>query len=564
MRLDKFFVETLAQIYFAFLSLYNVRGVYIEQVKLETNKSITIIGRKLFTIYENKPYATFSDIPYAKVPVQERRFKPPEGPKKLMPLVTYDFSNELLHTCDYGSSENCLNLVVYMPLSINERTSFPVVVWIYENFKDHEPDFLIEEDILVVAVSFRMSILGFLNTEDEFSKGNMGAKDVVMALRWIRNNIDLFKGNFNKVTVIGSGVGADIVASFLVSNAAEDLFNRVVIQSGSAISPKVYRKYNFKIINKLYWKLNGHFEKLNREMLYEFLSTASVNNLVLLSRNLVDSTEIRDNQRPINAFGCTIETTKRDSFMFKHPIEIYKRKLANYNVDVMFGFSNFESLFKLKDFINNRNLLRYLNHNFQYLLPFHGRSDEFNSKRYKRIQRNIMNFYFINGTISERSLKRYVKYHSDQVIYPLLQQARLHSEGSSGNVYLYRFSYNGSFNVKWKYLITKLSWSGATSGDEICYQFKCKSFKDMYNSKHTLKEKLFIKKLMKLLVNFVKYGNPTPKNTDNVLGSLKWELFNETLKVLNFGRTIKMITLPEEKRMRFWDKLKCDFFDNDL
>ncbi|CAK1584380.1 unnamed protein product [Parnassius mnemosyne] len=83
-------------------------------------------------------------------------------------------------------------------------------------------------------------------------------------------------------------------------------------------------------------------------------------------------------------------------------------------------------------------------------------------------------------------------------------------------------------------------------------------------SKHTLKEKLFIKKLMKLLVNFVKYGNPTPKNTDNVLGSLKWELFNETLKVLNFGRTIKMITLPEEKRMRFWDKLKCDFFDNDL
>lgn len=390
-----------------------------------------------------------------------------------------------------------------MPIS-TKMTSFPVAVWLFEGFYEHGPDFLIEEDILVVTVNFRKSILGFLNTGDKFSKGNMGAKDVLMSLKWIRSNIYLFNGDLNKVTVIGSGDAANVVASLLVSGTAEDLFNRVIIQGGSALSPVDYGSYNNKVVNKLYQRLYGNSDKVNREKLYQYLSKAPVETLMAISHDLFDSTEIRDRQRLIKAFGCTIEKDKKGAFIYKHPLEVYKRKLANNDVEVMFGYCNYDALIKLKHFVNRRKLLKYLNYNFQYILPFFGDADEYDSKRYRNMKRRIKDFYFINGTITERSFRRYVKYHTDQVIYPLIRQARLQSVHSR-DVYLYRFSYNSCLNIKWTTL-PKLNWSGATSGDEICYQFKCKSFADDYNSTENVVEKQFIKKITRLLANFIKSG----------------------------------------------------------
>ncbi|XP_068620622.1 carboxylesterase 1C-like [Battus philenor] len=538
-----------------------IKGEFHNEIfVLQINES-SIIGKKRYTCYENIPYAAFYKIAYAEPPLKELRFKPPKGLRKLSPTTTYDFSEEHNLT-DYGLIEDCLHLSVYKPLSKEDPFSFPVAVWIHENSNYHGPDFFLEENILVVAVSFRTSIFGFLNTGDDFAKGNMAAKDVLMALRWIRENIHLFNGDLNKVTVFGSGIGANIVASLLVSSAADDLFTRLIIHDGSALAPINYGKYNLQVVNKLYNRI-FKFKKFKLNKLYRYLNEAPAENLLLISRNLFDSSEIRNNQRLTSAFRCVVEIDKKGSFMNKHPLEVYKRKLANYNVDVMFGYTNLQALLKLKHFINNRKLLKYLNYNFQYLVPLYGRTDEYNSKRYNSIQQKIMSFYFINGTITERSLRRYVKYHSDQVIYPILRQARLHSEGSRGNVFLYRFLYNGGFNANWRTL-PKLGWSGATSGDEICYQFKCKSTDDMYSDPKFVQEKRFIKIYTKLLANFIKHGNPILKSHDNMLEGLTWEPLHvkQTLKVFNLGKKLKNTNLPESKRICFWDNLNDDFFND--
>ena len=334
----------------------------------------------------------------------------------------------------------------------------------------------------------------------------MGAKDILTALKWIRENISYFNGDLNKVTVFGSGSTAPIVASLLLSAAGEELFNRVIIQDGSALSPADYRNYNFEIANKLYWNLNGPFEKFNRTRLYELLSESTVRKLLVASHDLYDSTEVRDNQRLINSFSPTVEVSGKGAFMNKFPPEVYKRKITNNAVEVMIGYTNLNSLYKLDGFVRNRKLLKYLNYNFQYLLPFEGRRDEYGSKLYRKIRREIMDFYFVNGTVGEKSLRRYAKYVSDQVIYPILRQASLHSQVSCVNVYLYRFSFRGSFNVMWNTFLNSLNIRGATSGDEICYQFKCKSLSTTYNTAATPDERLFIKKIARLLANFAKYG----------------------------------------------------------
>lgn len=389
-----------------------------------------------------------------------------------------------------------------MPLADSHNCTFPVVVWIHEQSYLHGPDFFIDEEVLVITVSYRTALLGFLNTGDDFAKGNMGAKDVLMSLKWIRENIILFNGDVNRVTVMGSGTGGDLVASLLLSPAAEDLFNRVIVQSGSALSPADYNKNSFEIMKRIYEILLGFNKKFDRETLYEILVNASVDDLMSI-KDLFDSTEVRDQQRLINSFGPSIEFAKKHAFIHKHPIDIYKRGMANNNVDVMMGYTNLECLHKLKGFAKNRKLLKYLNYNFQYLLPFEGPPDDYESQRYKKIRRKIMDFYFVNGTIGERSLRRYAKYLSDQVIYPLLRQAKLHSEASCNNVYLYRFSYKGTFNSGWD--LRGLNYSGAKAGDEICYLFRCKSVNDAYRSAEP-NEKEFIKKIARLWANFAKCG----------------------------------------------------------
>lgn len=391
-----------------------------------------------------------------------------------------------------------------MPSDKWKDKDYAVIVWLHEHSSYHGPDFLIDEDVIVVTISFRTSIFGFLNTEDNFARGNMGAKDILLGLKWIRENIIYFKGDPNRVTVIGSGVAANVVASSLLSPLAEDLFSRVVVQSGSALDPAIFKSYNFETLNKLYWNLCGWDEKFDRTRLYELLMNASGKKLAVLSQDLFDSTEVRDDQRLISDFGPTVELFKNGAFIDELPLKLYEMGTLNKNVDVMIGYTSLESMRKLEGFVNNRKLLKHLNHNFQFVLPFEGRKNEYGSKQYKHIRRKIMDFYFANGTMTERSLRRYGKYLSDQVIYPVLRQARLHAQASRNHVYLYRFSFKGSLNIVWNSVLDNLKLSGATAGDEICYQFKCKSLSGYNGVEPT--ERHFIKKIARLLANFAKYG----------------------------------------------------------
>lgn len=394
---------------------------------------------------------------------------------------------------------------MFVPIKFTDR--LPIMVWLHEQSRLHGPDFLIDEEVIVVTVSYRTGVFGFLNTDDDFARGNMGAKDVLMALQWIRANAGYFNGDVNRVTVFGSGTAATLVASLLLSKSADDLFTRVIIQSGSALSPADYRDYNFEVANKLYWQLGGPFERFDRKHLYQILSTATTNELASVTRNLYDSSEARNSQRLINSFGPSVETSQKHTFMNKSPFEIYGRKLSSNVPEVMMGYSTLESIYKVAGLAENRKLLPHLNYNFQYLLPFEGKPDEFGSARYNEIRKKIMEFYFLNSTITERSLRRYAKYVSDLVTYPVLRQARLHSEVSCSDVYLYRYRFNGSLNVGWRSAVgNSTQLSGTTSEDEICYLFKCKFGEQAVGDAEATPERHFIKKITRLWTNYAKYG----------------------------------------------------------
>ena len=65
----------------------------------------------------------------------------------------------------------------------------------------------------------------------------MGMMDQVAALKWIHSNIIFFGGNPNSITLFGESAGAASVSMHLLSPLSHNLFNRAIMQSGSATAP---------------------------------------------------------------------------------------------------------------------------------------------------------------------------------------------------------------------------------------------------------------------------------------------------------------------------------------
>ena len=96
------------------------------------------------------------------------------------------------------------------------------------------PQYLLDQDIVLVTFNYRLGTLGFLSTGDKEAPGNNGLKDQVVVLKWVKDNIAAFGGDPDSVTLVGFGSGALSVTLHLVSPLSKGLFHKAIIMSGSA------------------------------------------------------------------------------------------------------------------------------------------------------------------------------------------------------------------------------------------------------------------------------------------------------------------------------------------
>lgn len=100
------------------------------------------------------------------------------------------------------------------------------------------PGYLLEHDVVLVSVRYRLGPFGFLSTLSEEMPGNAAVSDLLVALKWIQEHIAAFGGDPERVTLFGQVGGAALINVLTLSPAVPaGLFHRVIYQSGSALSP---------------------------------------------------------------------------------------------------------------------------------------------------------------------------------------------------------------------------------------------------------------------------------------------------------------------------------------
>ncbi|WP_447893843.1 carboxylesterase family protein [Vreelandella sp. GE22] len=175
-----------------------------------------------------------TDEPPATATIHATRWAP-AAPQNTIPEL-----NEALGVAadEFHASEGALHLSVTVPENPSKAPR-PVMVWIHGGSYvfgagdlavfDVRP-LALEQDVIVVSVTYRLGLLGFLGGYAG-RPANLGLLDMISALRWVNTNIAAMGGDPGNVTLFGHSAGGDAAAHLMIAEGVEGLFQRAIIQS---------------------------------------------------------------------------------------------------------------------------------------------------------------------------------------------------------------------------------------------------------------------------------------------------------------------------------------------
>ncbi len=193
----------------------------------------------------------FLGVPYAAPATGRDRYRPPQpvrpwdgerdatrhGPTAAQAPYPPPMAAVLPNSVDPG--EEYLNVDVWAP---EQGEDLPVMVWIHggafvrgaNSVPTYDGSAFARDGVVLVGVNYRLGVPGFGVLDG--APTNLGLRDQVAALEWVRDNAAAFGGDPGNVTVVGESAGGMSVATLMASPSARGLFHRAVVQSGGAAS----------------------------------------------------------------------------------------------------------------------------------------------------------------------------------------------------------------------------------------------------------------------------------------------------------------------------------------
>jgi len=204
----------------------------------------------------DKEHYEFLGIPFAQPPVGTLRFKPPEpvapwkdvlnaftnGPACMQNNFFVPESDGANKFQASEMAEDCLTLNIFTnKIGISQTKPLAVMVWIHGGgFSIGSKDMyrmqgIVDEDVVLVAMNYRLHALGFLSFGNNLVSGNMGLRDQQLAIQWVKANIQHFGGDPNRITIFGESAGGMSVHAHVLSPSNNGLFAGAIAQSGSIL-----------------------------------------------------------------------------------------------------------------------------------------------------------------------------------------------------------------------------------------------------------------------------------------------------------------------------------------
>nr|ANS53405.1 esterase 5 [Sitophilus oryzae] len=492
--------------------------------------------------FDGNKFYSFLGIPYAKPPTGSRRFElsePASGwsgirnaTEQGSACLQYNAINNVT-----AGVEDCLFLNVYTRNLPKSGTKLkPVMLWIHggssisgDGGTFYGPDFLLTQDIVLVAINYRLGFLGFIQAKG--IPGNLGFKDQVLALKWVRDNIKKFNGDPRQVTIFGESAGAVAVHYHILSPLSRGLFHRAILQSGAALCP--YGDYSYHDVVKIANSVDPSIA--TEEQAAEFFRNLPSADLLNLQNTV---TSVRSPGGPY-VFPLKIEKPSPDAFISRNIIDIIMS--GEYSkVPMLLGFNDREGI--LDEVFRERNnenvtAINFIPHNVDF----------FGNETLKQIYIEKFRNFYLNPPDRDNYLRAY----SDSMfIAGIFGSVKNHIQTSNKPVFLYKFAGDTGLNYI-KVAINATNIPGAAHGDELGYIFKTTYNPDFQPG--SVEDKSW-RRMAKLWANFAKYGNPTPIIND--LGVTwtpvvlsQWNL----LQIENNGLSMKSNT--EKRYIDFWTDL---------
>ncbi len=199
--------------------------------------------------------ARFPSVPYAAPPDGPLRFAPPApavgwegvreaggapGPNAPQPPRGAGFGIDMTPVIGTGWRPGAEYLTADVWTPDPGAGGLPVMVFVHggafvageASAPAYDGSALARAGVVLIAVNYRLGTEGFLPLPGGAT--NVGLRDQIAALRWVRDNAAAFGGAPDRVTVFGESAGAISVGTLLGSPAASGLFRRAIMQSGGA------------------------------------------------------------------------------------------------------------------------------------------------------------------------------------------------------------------------------------------------------------------------------------------------------------------------------------------
>ncbi|XP_068633730.1 carboxylic ester hydrolase-like [Battus philenor] len=505
-----------------------------------------------------REYASFEGIPYARPPIGKYRFREPQQTKPW--LGVWDATKPLSECMQYNpfedkieGSEDCLYLNVHTP-KVHAGALLPVLIFIhggafmYGAGSAYRATHLMDLDIVVVTFNYRLGPLGFLSTGDEVIPGNAGLKDQSFALQWIKNNIMMFGGNPDSITLTGCSAGGASVHYHYLSPMSRDTFHRGIAFSGAAFASWTHAVKPAQKARRL---------------------AAIVGCPTINTREMADCLKYRPAEVIVNGQAEMFEwkvrlftpfTPTHESpntkypFLTQYPFRVVQAG-GIQKLPLITSVTSEEGLYPAAAYQLDPSTLEELNSRWEQLASnIFEYNDTLPMKMHASVAAKIRQEYFGNKPIGQETFPQLVQALGDRLFaVDVGKLAQTHAAQTGQPTYLYRYSYRADFSLTNLFAQNEEDY-GVSHADDVMQIF------EFFKSSVATTDVQMRNALLDMLYSYASTGTPTIPNGP------QWQTIVPGSPELNYMEIVSpneifMNTSSDFGKRNFWNGL--GFIENE-